>query len=154
MFFFLPLSSKMLNECFPCSSEAGGVSQCLPPPFIRGCGCRDQLTRVEAAGAALKPHWQPATKACRTLGAAGQIQGPWGFGGTLGLWAQTSENGRHSGSVLGHVGCKQERGSSFALTTLNMGIWDHTARPLWTDFPLSSTPDPLPPASLPSRRPA
>ena len=29
MFFFLPLSSKMLNECFLCSSEAGGVSLCV-----------------------------------------------------------------------------------------------------------------------------
>ena len=42
-----------------------------------------------------------------------------------GIWVPSSRN----------VGCEQERGSSCALTTLNMGIGHHTARPLGTNFP-------------------
>lgn len=49
-----------------------------------------------------------------------------------GIWIPSSRN----------MGCEQERGSSFALTTLNMGIGHHTARPLETNFPPGSAPDP------------
>ena len=140
----MPLSSKMLNECFPCSSEAGGVSLCvchrrsfgavrLSRPAHRGGGSGG------CSLATLAAH----TKACRTLGAAGQIQRPWGLRGTLGLWAPGPL--RMAGIWVPssrNVGCEQERGSSFALTTLNMGIGHHTARPLGTNFPPGSAPDP------------
>lgn len=80
--FFLPLSSKMLNECFPCSSEAG-VCPCVSATAIHSglCGCRDQLTRVEAAGAA------PSHTGSSHQG----VQDPgrcWANTRTLGFWGE------------------------------------------------------------------
>lgn len=143
-FSFCPCPLKRLMNVFRAQVKQGGVSLCvchrrsfgavrLSRPAHRGGGSGG------CSLATLAAH----TKACRTLGAAGQIQEPGGLGGTLGLWAPGPL--RMAGIWIPssrNMGCEQERGSSFALTTLNMGIGHHTARPLETNFPPGSAPDP------------
>lgn len=60
---------------------------CLPPPFILGCAAVETSSPGQRQRGLLPGLSAAYTEACRALGAAVQIQGPWGLGGALGLWS-------------------------------------------------------------------